>query len=117
MRKIGSVASRFKSCLDRLPPNWTTLHKIAMLEPDQFDQVVNDDRFKQERTANVIDLILGRCTAKPHKPDITIDLSDLDESDKINAYREIEALKERYEFRLKVSDEITALATTVPEAA
>ena len=40
-KKIGECADMFEKYLDKLPSTFTVLHKITMLDPDLFEELIN----------------------------------------------------------------------------
>ena len=60
LKIIGENASRFESCSDRLPNNWTTLYSLARIKPNEFERVVEDERFGPNITAKDVNEILGK---------------------------------------------------------
>ena len=67
--KIGEAYVRLKPVVDRLPPNWSTIYKLAVLRSNEFDALIEADILNRDVTAKEIDAELK---PKLKKPVITI---------------------------------------------
>jgi hypothetical protein len=106
---IGKKFSRFEKHFDKLPNNWTTVYKLAILKQNEFERVTKSDRFSAFVTSKDIDEILGHAKSKK-KGDVSINLTGLLEPMKVELYNELTALKKKYGFTLKASDDLMKIA-------
>ena len=85
---IGEAAARFKPFIERMPPNWTTMHRLAALNTADFDRLSEDDRFTSATTSSEIDQILHDLPeAGPGKfsSDFSIDASGVDQKRELSS--------------------------------
>jgi hypothetical protein len=112
---IGEKVARFQPFVDRMPNAWTTVYKLALLENHEFDRVTKSELFTPLMTAGDVNLIVnGKPETKEegHR-DLTIDLSGLERSAKIELYRKVKALEEKFKFRLTLSAELKSVTNNV----
>jgi hypothetical protein len=103
--EIGKKVSRFQPFVERMPNTWTTVYKLASLKENEFDRVTKSDLFTPFMTAVDVNLIVNGASekkAEKHR-DLVIDLSDLEQSVKIDLYCRVKALKEQYASRLQAT--------------
>ena len=53
--RIGDAYVRLAPLVDRLPPNWSTIYKIATLKANELDALINADVLSRDMTAKGID--------------------------------------------------------------
>jgi hypothetical protein len=120
-RKIGEDSGRLLPFVDRLPSAWTTIHRLATLKPEKLELVINSPLFTPMMTAKQLNEITAGVRAKPDdsdseedsddetplKSEITITLSALELSVRLDVYLEVKALQDRFGFELTASDDLT----------
>lgn len=67
---IGKAYLRLQPISNKLPPNWSTLYKLASLDVNQFDALEQLDIFNPSLTAKEIDAELNK--SNPKKPCIQL---------------------------------------------
>jgi hypothetical protein len=95
VRKIAEEGDRLLKVADKLPDSWTTLYQLAKLQPQVFDELVQDDVLHPGITA----ADLRNVTEKPPEEEkciITIDGSDLSRGEQIQLYREAKEVADNY---------------------
>jgi hypothetical protein len=115
--EIGKAVARFEPYLDRMPNAWTTIYKLAVLESNEFEQVVQSPSFEAFMTANDVDVILKGPKAKTalgKKADgLIIDLSGLAKPVQRDVYRQLRELKQKFGFSVTANGEFKAIASAV----
>lgn len=53
--RIGEAYVRLVPLSDRLPPNWSTIYKLATLKANELDALINADVLSRDMTAKDID--------------------------------------------------------------
>lgn len=103
--RIGENAERFKPYIDRLPNSWTTLYEITQLEPELFDQAIENGAINIKMIGREVKSL--KQTNKPEttslaqKPSINIMFDEDADKALIEAiYKELEVLKFNYKFEL-----------------
>jgi hypothetical protein len=107
LRAIGYRASRFEPFVDNLPNTWTTIYKLAKLEPDEFDRVT--PILSPFVTAKAIDEAIGLNAKKMQHssnsaPDIKISLNSMSVADIVELCEFLSDCKNRYGFQLDLTD-------------
>lgn len=107
-RKLKSIAvnsARFAPVMDRLPNTWTTIYKLASLEPDKFDALVTNGVISPFMTMS--DLNKQVDGEKPKKsvndnrePDFKISMDNLDTEVKCAVYDLIKELCSDFSIKL-----------------
>lgn len=108
---IGNKASRFEPHLNKLPQSWTTIYRLAQIEPDQFERLASNNVITPFMTAKVINDIVDSSKSKKAlttKHDASINLKNLDISSKSEIYKMLYALKNRFNFELNFDASVTA---------
>jgi hypothetical protein len=106
--KIGEMAPRFERLTMELPNSWTTLYRLASLNNSEFTRIKKSGRFSPLMTAKDVSEALGRRAGRSKtnpRRDLTISLSNVDETDVLGAYEEILALMEKFHFSVQPSRE------------
>ena len=57
--KIGEAYLRLKSVVDYLPPNWSTIYKLATLRSNEFEALIEANILNRDMTAKEIDAELN----------------------------------------------------------
>ena len=123
LRVIGASAGRFTPYAGKLPNTWTTLYRLASINPDQFERVV--ESLNPFITAKEIEHLLGsskETNAEKNKkdPDFIISLDRLDIEDKASVFDLIYKLKSEFNFSVipakKLKEEIVNLKKTAKAA-
>jgi hypothetical protein len=116
---IGEKVARFQPFVDRMPNAWTTVYKLASLENHEFDRVTESALFTPLMTAGDVNLVVnGKPETKEESHrDLMIDLSGLERSAKIELYRKVKALEEKFKFRLTLSAELKSVTNNAVTAA
>jgi len=116
LRVIGINASRFSPYASKLPNTWTTLYKLASIQPDQFDRVAGN--LNPFITAKEIESLLGETeksagTKSKQQPDLVICLEQLDPATKAAVFDSIYLLRDQFKFTINsaksLQDEIVTL--------
>lgn len=107
LRTIGNNATRFEPFVENLPNTWTTIYKLAKLEPDEFDRVTAI--LSPFVSAKAIDEAIGsksqRSPQSLSNVDVKISLDDLVSVEKEKVFSVLLDLKERYGFTLDISED------------
>ena len=111
---IGQEATRFYPFLDRLPNNWTTVYRLANMDKEEFDGITKHKLFSTTMTANDMKEASGKeKAASGTKPDVehelVIELIDLEDAEKLEAYDKIKSLEDDYRFTVQVAGELKKL--------
>lgn len=125
---IGQQSERLRLIIDVLPDEWTTIYKLASLEPDEFKLLKNDGRLHQEATAKFIDDILAGMPKDPNEQvaweeareaeksakaaraekarilNVVVVLDGLEPSIQVKAYKELVHLGDSLGFKIEPSD-------------
>jgi hypothetical protein len=112
LMKIGGMAPRLEHFIDRLPNNWTTLYKLALLKNDDFNRVTKNNLLSPLMTANELNELVTRKRARRRTSlhrDLTIDLSNLEETEKLRAYQGVLDLQREFQFSIQPSREFAEL--------
>ena len=116
LRVIGNSASRLTPYAPRLPNTWTTLYKLASIQPDQFERVV--DSLNPFITAKKVDSLLGEIDSSTHgkskqEADFQIFVERLDPETKVAVFESIYQLRDKFNFSVRsarsLQDEIINL--------
>jgi hypothetical protein len=114
---IGNAVSRFEPYLDRMPNAWTTIYKLAILEGNEFEQVVQSASFAPFMTANDIDVVLKGPKTKgalgKTADGLIIDLSGLERTVQRDVYRQLRALRQKFGFGVTANGEFKEIASAV----
>ena len=98
LKQIGERSDRFRPFVDRLPNTWTTIYKLAKLQPDQFARV--SASLTPFITSKEIDEQIGDGqtgnTSKTYEFKIAV--GALDGESKAEIYAALLALKARFNF-------------------
>jgi hypothetical protein len=114
IKAIGENASRFKPFLQQLPHSWTTLYMLAVLPADQFDRVAESGVLTPMATAKELkEVVRGRSGRKNRKPsihaDISLDLRDRTNAEKVSIYDRIVELSHELGFGVAAGRELNSL--------
>lgn len=97
---IGKSYQRLMPIVEKLPPNWSTIYKIASLEPSDFDLLEKSDVISPSITAKDIDSTLSKSKSKKTQYKLTICLDDTVDIDALKTF----LMKcKKYEFIQKIS--------------
>jgi hypothetical protein len=116
---IGKAVSRFEPYLDRMPNAWTTIYKLATLDGNEFEQVVQSASFAPFMTANDIDVALkgpkakGKAKLAKDTDGLVIDLSGLAKTVQRDVYRQLRELRQTFGFGVTANGEFKAIANAV----
>lgn len=115
LKKIGDNVNRFSPFVDRLPNSWTTIYKLAKLNPDQFDLITNS--LTPYTTSKEIDLVInGQDETKDRSnPDFRINLGLLSPEVKKEIYLTLDSLSKQYNFYFKANNTVLSEMKTVIE--
>jgi hypothetical protein len=117
LMEIGKAVARFEPHLDRMPNAWTTIYKLAVLESNEFEQVVQSPSFESFMTANDVDVILKGPKAKSkltkQTDGLIIDLSGLAKPIQRDVYRQLRELRQKFGFGVTANGEFKAIASAV----
>jgi hypothetical protein len=120
LKEIGEKVSRFEPFVEHIPSSWTTIYKLAKLDPDKFDRVMQSGKLSPFMTAEQVDSIISDAPSATTgiQRDLTIDLSALEKNAKIAAYDEIERLKQKFGFTMTGSEKFMKIvkSRSVPKA-
>ena len=67
LRAIGEQAERFRSHLDKIPNNWTSLYRLARLPEEGFNRLIDSGKLHAATTMNEIDEALGKRSSKANE--------------------------------------------------
>ena len=100
LKQIGERSDRFRPFVDRLPNSWTTIYKLAKLQPDQFARV--SATLTPFITSREIDeqIGMGQSVRTVQTYDFKIGLGFLDGESKAEVYAALLAMKDRFKFTL-----------------
>ena len=104
---IGNKASRFEPHLNKLPQSWTTIYRLAQIEPDQFEHLASNNVITPFMTAKTINDHVD--SSKPSKTPLTkhdanINVKKLDPSIKSEIYKMLHEMKNKFNFELDIDD-------------
>ena len=113
-RKLKSIAinsARFAPVMDRLPNTWTTIYKLANLEPDKFDALVTNGVISPFMTmSDISKQVEGE---KPKKsvndnrdPDFAISMDNLNTEVKCKVYELIKELCSDFSIKLVTAEHL-----------
>jgi hypothetical protein len=103
---IGRAYIRLSPLRTMLPPNWSTIHKLASLKPDSLRILEEQNILHSSVTIREIDEALGRpnkATSKKIKISLTFDLNMQNES-VAEIYENIETMRKKYSFSITLTD-------------
>lgn len=109
LRKIGEKHGRLHLVLDKLPSCWTTLYKLAKLEDDEFQSLLEEEVISPTMTARAIDEHLGAASKKKRKTSavqpmkITIIYSSVGPEEQAEIMRTLKDWKQRWGLEIKSS--------------
>jgi hypothetical protein len=108
---IGNKASRFEPYYNKLPQSWTTIYRLAQIEPHQFERLASNNVITPFMTAKMINEQIDVSKAKKAsstKHDVNINLKNLDTSSKSEIYKMLYALRNKFNFELDIDASVTA---------
>ena len=95
VRKIAEAGDRLLKVADRLPDSWTTLYQLAKLQPQEFDELVQNDALHVGITSADLRTATASGSDKP-KFIIKVDGSSLSHGEQTQLYREIKESADKY---------------------
>lgn len=113
LKKIGDNVTRFSPFVDRLPNSWTTIYKLAKLNPDQFDLI--SASLTPYTTSKEIDFQINGDDGPKDKanPDLKIVLGLLSPEIKKEIYDKLNEMSKEYNFSVKANSAILSEMKTI----
>ena len=109
LKVVGENAARFKPVLDRVPNNWTTIYRLARLEPAKFNEIVEEKVLHASMTAENLRGHLNRREARLERCTFVLSVSTLSEEERTAVYGELKEMQKRFGFNLKLSATLSPL--------
>lgn len=111
LKKIGENHARLEANVTKLPNNWTTIYKLAVITAEQFAKVVDAEVLTPCVTAREINEYLGTTKSRPADAtskanSITISVSSGNVANAALLVAKIEELKQKFNFELDVAKEL-----------
>lgn len=97
---IGKSYQRLMPIVEKLPPNWSTIYKIASLEPSDFDFLEKSDVISPSMSAKEIDDSLSKSKSKKIQYKLIICVDDTIDIDVLKSFL---VKCKKYEFIKKIS--------------
>ena len=111
LKRIGESHLRLEANVTKLPNNWTTIYKLAVITAEQFAKVVDAEILTPCVTAREINEYLGTTKSRPAEGtskanSITISVSAGNVANAALLVAKIEELKQKFNFELDVAKEL-----------
>jgi hypothetical protein len=103
LQKIGDASTRFQPVLGQLPNTWTTIYKLAKLEPSEFERIVDYGILTPFMTASEISGYLKPRKKQDIRQNITLSCASLSKKQRKALMKEITKLQESHAFEILVS--------------
>jgi hypothetical protein len=111
LKRIGESHLRLEANVTKLPNNWTTIYKLAVITAEQFAKVVDAEILTPCVTAREINDCIGTTKSRPvdgtsKANSITISVSAGNVANAALLVAKIEELKQKFNFELDVAKEL-----------
>ena len=105
LHKIGEQATRFKSCIDKVPSAWTTIYELSKLPGGDFDRLVDDNVLTpfttNKQISDYLSPVNSNETAKVRDRLTISGIMTLPEAHQFDLISELLDLKARYNLKLE----------------
>lgn len=110
LEAIGNAQFRLNTISELLPANWTTIYKIASLQLDDFNILVEEEHLHPLMKASEIDAAINFVKPKPQKMRISLELDvQTDSVTAIKLIDDLKALLPKYLFQIKLNENLNKL--------